>query len=46
VLLADKPSIGSSSELESLLKAAEALPCVFMASNPSPEDVMAGGCVL
>jgi CheY-like chemotaxis protein len=45
VLLADKPSISSSSELDALLKAAEGLPCVLMASNPSPEDVMAGVCV-
>lgn len=45
VLIADTPSIGGSSELESLLKAAESLPCVFMASDPTPEDVMAGGCV-
>jgi hypothetical protein len=43
VLLADRPSIYSSSDLEQLLKAAEGLPCVFMASNPSAEDVMAGG---
>lgn len=46
VLLADKPSISSSSELDALLKAAEGLPCVLMASNPSPEDVMAGVCLL
>ncbi len=43
VLLADRPSITSSSDLEQLLKAAEGLPCVFMASNPTAEDVMAGG---
>lgn len=42
VLLADRPSLSNANELEALLKAAEALPCVFMASQASPEDVLAG----
>lgn len=45
VLLADRPSLSNASELEALLKAAEALPCVFMASQASPEDVLAGVCL-
>lgn len=42
ILLADKPSIKRSSDTELLLKGAEGIPCVFMASNPSSEEVMAG----
>lgn len=45
VLLADAPTLGSdSSEREQLLAAAKGLPCIFMAAQPTPQDVMAGAC--
>lgn len=44
ILLADRATCKSSSDVDVLLKGAQGLPCIFMAANPSPEDVMAGGC--